>query len=145
MVINTLLRLFPLVLVVLAVAACAPTTADQPTVAPADGSIPVPTHTPAPLTAEQRGQVVFFQWSCISCHTITGVGGRIGPDLKGIAGWVAQNHPDADVEDYLRAGVVDVLAVVNPPWRGDLMPQDYGQKLTPKEVDDLVAYLMSLE
>jgi cytochrome c551/c552 len=128
---------------VLMLAACAPA-------APADASTPtglpsIPTDTPAPLTAEQRGQVVFFELGCISCHSITGSGGRVGPDLKGIAARVAAERPSEDVAAYVRAGIVDVMKDVGAEWRGDLMPQNYGERLSAQQVDDLVAYLIALE
>ncbi len=132
-----------LLMLALTVAACTSTASqDEPahTVTP-----PPPTVTPAPLTAEQRGQVVFFEMGCISCHSITGGAGRVGPDLKGIAAWAAENFPDTPPEQYIREGIIDVMAVVNEPWRGDLMPQNYAERLTPQQVDDLVAYLLALE
>jgi len=136
---NRLIGLFLIMLL----SACSPQP--SPIIGTAEAA-PTLLQTAAPITAEQRGQVVFFGvGGCISCHTITGAGGRVGPDLKGIVARIAFEKPDVDVRTYLHEGIVDVLAVVDPPWRDDLMPRNYADTLNAGQVTDLVAYMMALE
>jgi cytochrome c oxidase subunit 2 len=95
--------------------------------------------TSAPSSLE--GRKVFFANSCVNCHTIRGTSaqGVFGPDLthlmsrETLASGVAPNTPET-----LRAWVRD-------PQRlkvGCLMPN---MQMTDKEVDQIVAYLLTLE
>lgn len=45
--------------------------------------------------------------------------------------------------DYLRESIVDPGAYVVPGYQ-DSMPRDLGRDLSPTDLDDLVAYLLSL-
>jgi ubiquinol-cytochrome c reductase cytochrome b subunit len=81
------------------------------------------------LTAiEKRGQKVFLDLRCTSCHGVNGGGGNAGPDL-------AQAGP------WKRAVLVDILK--NPTRvrpRSIMPPAD----VSPAKLDDLVSYLMAL-
>lgn len=91
--------------------------------------------------AQRRGQAVFEGQSCVGCHTIRGVAeeGQVGPDLTHLA---TRDELGAGTvplrEDTLRAWIANVQAI-KP---GARMPP---QELTEQELDDLVAYLTSLE
>ena len=110
---------------------------------------PEPTPTPSPeppaptTTAEQpsgspeAGKTVFEVSGCGGCHTFAAAGttGTTGPDLDEVlagkdAAFVEQSivQPNAEIAEGYSAGV---------------MPQTYGEQLSPKQVDDLVAFLTS--
>ena len=74
---------------------------------------------------------------CGGCHTFAAAGttGTTGPDLDEVlagkdAAFVEQSivQPNAEIAEGYSAGV---------------MPQTYGEQLSPKQVDDLVAFLTS--
>ena len=44
--------------------------------------------------------------------------------------------------EWLRESIVDPNAVLAPGYRRNLMPEDYGQRLDAREVDQLVDYLL---
>jgi hypothetical protein len=44
---------------------------------------------------------------------------------------------------FLRQSVVDPNAVIAPGFSAGVMPQTYKEQLSPKQLDDLVAFLMS--
>jgi mono/diheme cytochrome c family protein len=77
-----------------------------------------------------RGEVLFTKKDCIRCHSIGGVGGHIGPDLRDIGSVVTPifwaqamwNHAPA-MESHMHA--------LNIPW-----PQFEGE-----EMNDLLAYV----
>jgi len=97
---------------------------------------------PAPTTAEAiAGKKVFYANSCVNCHKVDGTpaAGVFGPDLTHLAtrltigAGIAKNN-----EDSLRTWMHDP-ATLKP---GVLMPN---MQLTDKEVDEVVAYLMTLK
>lgn len=96
---------------------------------------------PPPQTPQQvRGQQVFQQGACASCHQITGTdaAGQTGPDLTHFASrrMLAAGALPRDRRNLL-AWLHDTQAV-KPGARMPVVP------LTTAELDDLVAYLGSL-
>src|SRR6266478_308673 len=89
----------------------------------------------------KAGRDVFFSTSCVNCHTISGTSarGRFGPDLTHLmsrdtlASGAAPNTPEK-----LRAWVRDPQTIKD----GSLMPN---MQLTEQELDQLVAYLLTLK
>lgn len=87
-----------------------------------------------------NGRRVFESTACVNCHVVRGTPatGRFGPDLthlmsrETLAAGAALNTPD-----NLKAWLRDPAAI-KP---GALMP---AMNLTPRELDDLVAYLVTL-
>lgn len=99
---------------------------------------PTPFATPDPAFAAQRGQQIFVGvGQCSTCHSTDGSNFPLAPDLQGIA----SRHDEA----YLRESIVDVKAAVPDGWRDDLMPADYGQRLSRQQIDDLVAFMLTLQ
>src|SRR4029077_14992727 len=96
-----------------------------------------PAHTDDAVYAGQR---IFETTACVNCHTVTGTParGRFGPDLTHlmsrdtIASGAAPNTPEK-----LRAWVRDPQTIKD----GSLMPN---MQLTEQELDQLVAYLLTL-
>lgn len=73
--------------------------------------------------ANVRGQEIFNNHSCAKCHGVNGVNGDRAPDLQTV-----RNRMDAaTIAKQIREG-------------GKGMPP-FGDQLSDKEVDDLVAYL----
>lgn len=132
-------------------------TADEVQVETASDSVttsrpvPTPIPMPTPTTLEaQRGMDIFISAGCVSCHGPAGSGGGVGPDLAGVATSAAQRDPALTAAEYLRQSVTDPDGIIAPLCTGDvcppgIMPHSYGESLTQAELDDLVAYLMSLE
>lgn len=80
-----------------------------------------------------NGKSLFYQrLRCVACHKtrVNGVviGGILGPDLSRLG--------EIRGQDSIRE------IIVNPP--GDIMPRHFKENLTPRELDDLVAFLANL-
>ena len=82
------------------------------------------------------GKEVFGTAGCNTCHTLADAGatGQVGPDLDE----VLQGQDAA----FIRESIVDPDAMVAEGFSPDLMPENYGQQLSEKELADLVAYLV---
>lgn len=94
---------------------------------------------------------------CAACHSVAPGVNIVGPSLAGIAQVAARRiaSPDykgraSDAAGYVRESILDpnahVLEGVTYSSGGrSLMPADYGKSLTPEQVEQLVAYLLSLK
>ncbi len=106
--------------------------------------------TPALMTAAERGNVVYRKYGCAGCHGPDGKGGIPNPNAK-----TAQQVPglkyvaEGYTKDELRKRILDGQREIPPmdakkpppplympPWR---------EKIAEGELNDLVAYLMSLK
>jgi mono/diheme cytochrome c family protein len=73
---------------------------------------------------------------CASCHTLTEAGATatVGPNLDQVL-----KGKDAA---FIRESILDPNAEIAPGFAASIMPQDYGQKLSDKQIADLVAFLV---
>lgn len=95
---------------------------------------------PAPAVPKgdpAAGKEVFLAQGCGNCHTFSAAGatGTVGPNLG-----EALKGKDAG---FIRESIVDPNKEIATGYAPNVMPQDYGQQLTPKQLDDLVAFLRS--
>jgi mono/diheme cytochrome c family protein len=102
-----------------------------------------PTTTEPTATAEQpsgspeAGKAVFAAQGCGGCHTFSPAGsnGTVGPNLDDVLA-----GKDAA---FVHESIVSPNAEIAQGFSAGVMPQDYEQKLSPKQLDDLVAFLTS--
>jgi mono/diheme cytochrome c family protein len=88
------------------------------------------------------GKAVFAATGCGSCHTYGPAGstGKVGPDLDHLAA-DAQKANQGSVGNYTKMSIVDPGSYVVPGFPSGVMPPGYGTELSPKQIDDLVAFL----
>jgi len=82
------------------------------------------------------GAQVFANSGCGGCHTLAAAktGGTVGPDLDE----VLPGQDAAKVEE----DIVDPNAEIAHGYPPNVMPANFGQSLSPKEIEDLVEYLI---
>jgi mono/diheme cytochrome c family protein len=82
------------------------------------------------------GAQVFANNGCGGCHTLAAAnaGGMLGPNLD--------ESLTGDSDETVKEMIVDPNAEIAKGYPPDLMPQDYEQELSPKELEDLVQYLI---
>ena len=87
-------------------------------------------------TASAEGAKLFEANGCGGCHTLAAAGstGTTGPDLDG-----ALKGKD---EAFIDESIVDPNAEVAKGYPPDVMPQTFGNSLSPEELDALVQYLI---
>jgi mono/diheme cytochrome c family protein len=81
------------------------------------------------------GAQVFANNGCGTCHTLAaaGSGGTTGPDLDKVL--------PGQTEAMIHESIVDPNAKIAKGYPSGVMPQNFEQLLTPKELEDLVKYL----
>jgi cbb3-type cytochrome c oxidase subunit III len=87
-------------------------------------------------TPEERGANLFQSLGCVACHTINGQGGAVGPELTNV-------YADKG-EDYVRQSILEPNADIVEGFQPDIMPQDFGQRLSDENLNDLISYLKSV-
>ncbi|MFN8459247.1 MAG: c-type cytochrome [Anaerolineae bacterium] len=91
---------------------------------------PVPGDTP-----EERGKNLFTGMGCVACHMINGEGQTVGPDLTQVY---------SKGEDYIRQSILQPNAVIAEGYQPNLMPQNFGDRLTDEYINDIIAYFKSV-
>jgi mono/diheme cytochrome c family protein len=94
---------------------------------------------PPPAASEgdaAAGEAVFAAQGCGACHTFTAAGtsASVGPDLD-----EALQGQDPEL---VRESIVEPNEEITSGYAPNIMPQDFGAKLTQKQLDDLVAFLL---
>jgi mono/diheme cytochrome c family protein len=116
-------------------------TATRP---PGSPGIPSPAPPPPPAATGDptAGKVVFAANGCAACHTFkpAAAAGTIGPNLDNLAA-DAQTANRGSLAQYTEESIVDPEAYVVPGFPANVMPKDFGRKLTKKQLADLVAFL----
>jgi mono/diheme cytochrome c family protein len=88
-----------------------------------------------------RGEELSVAQTCATCH-VQGAANGIAPPFEGISQRAASRVPDMPASVYLYDSIVhptDYLVEGYAPS----MPQDYGSRMTPQEIADIVAYLLT--
>ena len=84
----------------------------------------------------KKGQEVFAAQKCAVCHSIAGKGSKTNP-LDGVGAKLSA--------DDIRAWITDPVAMAKKANSQKKPPMPKNAKLTPADVDGLVAYMQSLK
>lgn len=128
------MRLLPfLILFAVVLAACSPP--------PAESAGPLPPGDDA------RGEELFNQSvngapACATCHLLDGTT-RVGPGLQGFAAAAPTRQENMSAEEYAYTSITRPAAYLVSGF-SNLMYNQYAQHLTPQQIADLIAYLLTL-
>jgi cytochrome c551/c552 len=88
------------------------------------------------------GKAVFVSTGCGACHTFTPAGatGKVGPNLNDLA--ASAKVAGQDLVTFTRTSIVDPNAYIAPGFSPNIMPPNYGTTLSPRQLADLVAFLV---
>jgi nitric oxide reductase subunit C len=120
----------------------------------AGGAQPAASNEPVAL-----GQTLFHTAppGCFACHSVSAGVNLVGPSLADIAATATRRIADPsyhgaakDADGYIRESIMNPNAFVveGPTFSSgghSLMPTGFDVALTPRQIDDLVAYLMTLK
>ena len=82
---------------------------------------------------------------CRICHSLDPNVTLVGPSLAGVATRAATRVPGMTAEEYLRESILEPDAYVVPGFPAGQMIPTYLEILSDEDVDNLVAFLLTLE
>ena len=84
--------------------------------------------------------------TCSMCHTVTtGESLVLGPNLSNIGNRAATTIKGMSAVEYLRSSIVDPDAYLAGGFQEGIHYRGYRQALTPQQLNDLIAYLLTLK
>lgn len=107
---------------------------------------------PAPAGGNaDAGEALFAQSSigsqagCTTCHSLEPGVTLVGPSLANVGTEAGSRVSGLSAEEYLRQSILEPGDFVVEGFGGGIMPGGYSSELSDEQVDDLVAYLLSLK
>lgn len=93
-----------------------------------------------------KGKILFNnQGLCYTCHNATNDAVLVGPSLKGIATRGSTRIAGVSAADYVRKTINKPDQVIIKGFTPGVMPRNFSTLLTKQQIEDLVAYLMTLK
>lgn len=83
--------------------------------------------------------------TCSSCHDVQQGMTIVGPTLKGIVGRAASRKPGMSAQEYLHESIVNPNAFVVQGFAQGIMPSTFKNTLNETQINDIIAYLMTLK
>jgi cytochrome c551/c552 len=123
------------------------------TVTTIGGTISEPTTTTAETTTTSSGggggsvaagKTVFANSGCAGCHTFApaNASGAVGPDLDTAPAKDARADGNMALDAFIKESIVDPSKYIASGY-SDSMPGSFGSSLSSKQIDDLVAFILS--
>jgi mono/diheme cytochrome c family protein len=90
-----------------------------------------------------RGKQVYDDYECYNCHKLGGKGGvkRRGPEMDNVGNLLSA--------EMFKAKILDPLVFLTDGYEEEykkvIMPDDFKDRMGPKEIDAVVAYMVSLK
>ncbi len=93
------------------------------------------------------GKLWVDQNACTACHSLTGEV-IVGPSWKGLYGSDVKLNDGSTVvadEEYIRSSILQPDYQVHEGFSGILMPSTFSESLTSEQIDQIIAFIQSLE
>jgi len=108
---------------------------------------------PPPVGDAANGEALFTHATigenhapgCITCHSLEPDVVVVGPSQAGLATRAETRVPGLTAEEYIRESIINPNAYVVEGFAEGVMYQNYATDLTAEQIDDIVAYTLSLK
>ncbi|MBX3080913.1 MAG: PQQ-dependent sugar dehydrogenase [Anaerolineae bacterium] len=102
----------------------------------------------APNEQIAQGEQLFLHGTdqvpaCVTCHVLDG-SAATGPSLVNLSANLPPQAAGMTTEDYIRQSILQPNAVIVPGYQGNIMYQNYAERLSSAQIEALVAYVGSL-
>ncbi len=87
------------------------------------------------------GEALYRGLGCVACHSLDGTAG-VGPSYLGLGERAASALEGYSAEEYVRESIINPCAYVVDGFNC-VMPQNYGDQLSPQDLADLVAFTLA--
>lgn len=112
-----------------------------------------PAEEPAPVGDAANGEALFAQPTigannapgCITCHSLEPDVVIVGPSQAGLATRAETRVAGQSAEEYIRTSITEPNAYVVEGFAEGVMYQNYATDLTAEEINDLIAYTLTLK
>jgi len=104
-----------------------------------------------PAGSAQAGEKLFQQATignqagCATCHSLEAGVILVGPSLADIGSQADKRVSGLSAQEYLRQSIVDPNAYTLDGFAANVMPMVWSDELTEEQVDDLIAFLLTLK
>ena len=97
-----------------------------------------------PSSSPEGRRALFITQACGSCHTLDDANavGIVGPSLNEIGAIAETRVPGLDAQNYITQSILQPNAYIVEGYTSNLMPNNYGERLTAEELQALVEYLL---
>lgn len=82
---------------------------------------------------------------CITCHSLEPDQVIVGPSQVDVGVRAANRVPGQSAEDYIRESIVDPNTFIVEGFTEGVMYQNYGADLSESDINDIVAYMLTLD
>jgi mono/diheme cytochrome c family protein len=102
-------------------------------------------------SAAKAGEKLFAQTvtgtqaGCITCHSLNADEVIVGPSMVGIGSRAGERVAGMSADDYIKESILNPDAYLVEDFPAGTMPQVWGDELSSEQVDQLIAYLLTLK
>lgn len=97
---------------------------------------------PDPLVEGRRQYTIW----CAGCHVTSADGpDALGPRLGAMLARAENNAAGLEPADWLREAIVNPNAELTPGYQPGLMPDYYGERLSPAQIDAIILFMLAEE
>ena len=107
---------------------------------------------PEPVGNAENGERLFNETTigtaapgCITCHSLEPGVTMVGPSQSDVGARAETAVPGVTAEEYLRQSILEPNAHIAEGFVEGVMYQNYAQDLSSSQIDDLVAFMLTLK
>ncbi len=106
------------------------------------GDVPIAEEEAPAIASAATAEEAITKHGCGTCHLVLAEEGEVGPPLKNVGSIAGTRVEGLSAEDYIRQSIMTPNAFIVPDFEPDMMPPDFIEKMTVKELEMIIAFLV---